>query len=63
MPKRLKKKVGEGSSRVTADLWKLEFSARELGRQVTMVDSSQDHNTSVALARAILLPNDVVAFN
>ena len=52
-PKRLKRKVGEGSSGVVA----------ELGRQVTVADSSQDHDTNVALVCAILLPNDVIALN
>ena len=28
-----------------------------------MADSSQDHDTSVALARSILLPNDVGTLN
>ena len=32
----------------------------ELGNQVTMVDTIKDHDTSLALARAVILPNNVV---
>ena len=40
--------------------WKLEFFVVELGKQVTMVDTAKDHNTSLALAQAVMLPNDIV---
>ncbi|GFS29945.1 hypothetical protein Acr_00g0009250 [Actinidia rufa] len=58
-PKRLKQKTGETSSVAAATFWKPEFSACELGRQVIEADSAQDHDTSMALERAIMLPNDV----
>ena len=58
-PKRLRRKVRERSLGDTADLWNPEFSACELGRQVTMADASKDNETNMALARAVLLPNDV----
>ncbi|GFY95340.1 hypothetical protein Acr_10g0007250 [Actinidia rufa] len=38
---------------------KPEFSIVELGKQVIMDDSTKDHDTSLALARAVMLPNDV----
>ncbi|GFY94385.1 hypothetical protein Acr_09g0008310 [Actinidia rufa] len=43
-----------------AELWRPEFSIAELGKRVTMVDIAKDHDTSLALARAVLLPNDIV---
>ncbi|GFZ19831.1 Tim10/DDP family zinc finger protein [Actinidia rufa] len=42
-----------------AELWKLEFSIAELGKQVTTVDSTKDLYTSLTLAWAIMLLNDV----
>ena len=69
MSKRSRKKVGETSlaflpfSGVNAKLWKPKFSTCELGRQVTMVDSTKDHDTSMALARAVMLPNDVISLS
>ncbi|XP_057460222.1 uncharacterized protein LOC130750653 [Actinidia eriantha] len=48
------------SSSAQAKLWKLEFSTSELGKQVTVADSSRDHDTSLALAQAVMLPRDVV---
>ena len=59
--KRIKRKAWETSSGTTIELWKPEFSACELVRQVTMANSAQDHNISMALAHAVLLPNDVAA--
>ena len=44
-----------------AVLWKPEFSAYELGRQVTVADSARDHDTMVVLARAVMFLNDVAA--
>ena len=55
------KKIGETNLGATSELWKLEFFACELGRQVTEVDSAKDLDTSVALTRVIMLPNDVAA--
>ena len=40
-------------------MWKPDFSIAELGKQVTMVDSAKDHDTSLALAWMVILPNDV----
>ena len=37
------------SSNANAKLWKPEFSACVLGRQVTVADSAKDHDTSMAL--------------
>ncbi|GFS29669.1 hypothetical protein Acr_00g0007740 [Actinidia rufa] len=45
-----------------AEHWKPEFSNAVLGKQVTMVDSAKDHDTSLALAQAIMLPKDVANF-
>ncbi|GFS35609.1 hypothetical protein Acr_00g0040920 [Actinidia rufa] len=59
-PKRPHKRAGETSSGADSELWKPEFSACELGGQVMAIDSTRDHDTSVALTRAIILPNDVV---
>ncbi|GFY81580.1 hypothetical protein Acr_01g0013890 [Actinidia rufa] len=36
-----------------------EFSTIEFGKQVTIADSTKDHNTSLAFARAVMLPKDV----
>ena len=55
MPRRLKRKVGEGILGVVADLWKLEFFAYELDRQVMVTDSSQDHDTSMPLVPSCCL--------
>ena len=49
-PKRPQKKAGETSSGAASELWKPEFSAYELNRQVTKADSTKDLDTSVALA-------------
>ena len=59
--KRIKRKVGQSSSGAAIELWKLEFSTCEFDRQVVVVDSTQDHDTSMALACAVLLSNDVAA--
>ncbi|GFY88871.1 hypothetical protein Acr_06g0008110 [Actinidia rufa] len=45
-----------------AELWKPDFSTCELGMQVTEADSAQYLDTSLALARAIMLPSDFAAF-
>ncbi|GFZ03471.1 hypothetical protein Acr_16g0000950 [Actinidia rufa] len=64
--KKAKKKKGEMSSALLpsssaqAKLWKLEFSTSELGKQVTVADSARDHDTSLALAQAVMLSKDVV---
>ena len=42
-----------------AELWKPEFSMVELGKQVMVAGSTKDHDTSLALARTIILPKDV----
>ncbi|GFZ18311.1 SEC12P-like 2 protein [Actinidia rufa] len=47
------------SSSVNAELWKPDFSTAELGKQVTVADSTKDHDTNLALAQAIMLPKDV----
>ena len=63
--KRSKKKTGETSlaflpsSCANAELWKPKFSACELSIQVTMEDYTKDHDTSMAIARIIMLLNDV----
>ena len=63
--KRSKKKAGETSlaflpsSGANPKLWKPEFFASKLGKQVTVADSTKDHDTSLAPARAVTLPNDV----
>ena len=62
-PKKPQVKMKETSSTAVAKVWKLEFFAFELGRQVMVVDSTKDHNTNVALARAIILPNDVAVLS
>ncbi|GFZ12041.1 hypothetical protein Acr_23g0004260 [Actinidia rufa] len=54
-------KIGETSSTAAVELWKPEFSAFELDKQVMVADSAQDHNTSMAFARAVMLPNNVAA--
>ncbi|GFZ15729.1 hypothetical protein Acr_25g0001380 [Actinidia rufa] len=63
LPKKPRLKIGEMSLTAVVELWKPEFSAIELGRQVTVVDSTQDHDTIVALAQAIMLPNDIAALS
>ena len=66
--KKSKKNAGEMSSAflpslgANAELWKLEFFAFELDKKVTLVDSFKDHDTNLALALAIMLSNDVIAF-
>ena len=60
-PKRIRRKAGETSSGAATELWKLKFSICELCRQVTLADSAQDHDTNMALARVVLLLNDIVA--
>ena len=55
--------MGETSSVTVVEFWKPEFSACELSMQVTEIDSTQDHDTSVALVRAIMFPNDVTALS
>ncbi|GFS35285.1 hypothetical protein Acr_00g0038860 [Actinidia rufa] len=40
-------------------LWALIFSVGELGRQVTVADTSRKHDTYLALAQAVMLPRDV----
>ena len=63
--KKYKKKVRGTSSAflpspiINAEFWNLEFSAFELNRHVMVTDSSEDHDTSTALARVIMLPNDI----
>ena len=63
--KRPKKKAGEMSSAflpssgANAELYKPEFSTYDLGKKVTVADSTKDHDISMALARAIMLPNNV----
>ena len=42
---------------MAVELWKPEFSAYEFGRQVTVADAS------MALAQAIMLPNDIAALS
>ena len=42
-----------------AKLWKLEFLFIELGKQVTVVDTAKDHDTSLALAWVVMLSNDI----
>ncbi|GFS41351.1 hypothetical protein Acr_00g0073870 [Actinidia rufa] len=42
-----------------AELWKPEFSTVELSKQVTVVDTSKDHDTILALARVVMLPKDL----
>ena len=43
-----------------AKVLKLDFSIAELKKQFTISDFAKDHDTSLTLARAIMLPNDVV---
>ncbi|GFS33558.1 hypothetical protein Acr_00g0029260 [Actinidia rufa] len=62
-PKRPWRRIGEMSLGADSELWRPEFSACELGRQVTTADSARDHNTNVPLARAVMLPNDVAALS
>ena len=62
-PRGPQKKTGETSSGGASELWKPKFFACELCRQVTEVDSAKYLDTSVALARTIMLPNDVVALS
>ncbi|GFY91157.1 hypothetical protein Acr_07g0013530 [Actinidia rufa] len=60
---RTKRRTGKTSSGASIELWKLEFSACELNRQVMVADSSKDYDTSMALAHAVLLPTDVASLN
>ncbi|GFY92682.1 hypothetical protein Acr_08g0010780 [Actinidia rufa] len=48
------------SPRDQGELWKLEFSIVELKKQVTTVDSLKDHDTSLALARVVMLSTNVI---
>ena len=63
--KRSKKKVGETilaflpSSSLGVELWKSQFSACKLEKQVMVANSAKVHDTSMAFARAIMLLNDV----
>ncbi|GFY95370.1 hypothetical protein Acr_10g0007550 [Actinidia rufa] len=43
----------------TPELWSPKFSTIELGRELTSADSSKDHETCLALRKAIMLPQDV----
>ena len=55
---------GKRGRRAQCNSWALEvpkFSAGELDKQVTVADSTQDRETSMALAYAVLLLNDVIA--
>ncbi|GFS38128.1 hypothetical protein Acr_00g0055880 [Actinidia rufa] len=54
---------GKTSSRASRELWKLEFSACELGRQLMVAHFSKDYDTSMALARVVLLLIDVASLN
>ncbi|GFZ05472.1 hypothetical protein Acr_17g0010440 [Actinidia rufa] len=56
---RIRRKVGEMSSGAATELWKPEFSTCKLGRKMTVDYFTQDHDTNMALARAVMLPNDV----
>ncbi|GFZ06601.1 hypothetical protein Acr_18g0007710 [Actinidia rufa] len=47
------------SSDADAELWKLEFAAIKLGRQVIVVDSTKDRDTSLSLTWVVMLPKDV----
>ena len=47
------------SSSKNAKLWKPAFSTVELSKKVMVADSAKDHDTSLALAQAIILPKDV----
>ncbi|GFY91560.1 hypothetical protein Acr_07g0017560 [Actinidia rufa] len=46
----------------TPELWSPKFSTIELGRELTSADSSKDHETCLALRKAIMLPQDVTEF-
>ena len=63
MPKKPRQKVGETSSIAATEFWKPKFSTCELGRQLTEANSVQDYDTSLALARAIMLSNDVATLS
>ncbi|GFS36489.1 hypothetical protein Acr_00g0046260 [Actinidia rufa] len=52
----LSDKCKGASSGVDSDLWRLEFSACELGRQVTVTDFAQDYDISLQRAMAISDP-------
>ena len=41
------------------ELWAPIFSVEELERQVTVADTTQEHNTCLALAQAVMLPRGV----
>ena len=64
--KKTKKKAGGTSSAylpsssVNAELWKPKFFTIELGKQVIVANSAKDHDTSLALVRAVMLPKVVV---
>ncbi|GFS41177.1 hypothetical protein Acr_00g0072800 [Actinidia rufa] len=51
--------AGRQARFVDVELWKPEFSACKLGKQVTEVNSTQNHDTSVDLRQAVMLPNDI----
>ncbi|GFZ18940.1 hypothetical protein Acr_27g0006790 [Actinidia rufa] len=61
--RRFKRRVGATILGAPVVIWKPEFSACKLGRQVTLANSAKDHDTSMALVRDVLLPNDVPALN
>ncbi|GFY87801.1 hypothetical protein Acr_05g0014400 [Actinidia rufa] len=56
---RPKRGKGAGLAVGTTELWAPQFAAVELGKQVTSVDTSKDHETCVALGNAVMLPQDV----
>ncbi|GFZ12790.1 hypothetical protein Acr_23g0011750 [Actinidia rufa] len=65
-PSRRSKKRTEGtsfallpSSDADVGLWKPKFPTVELDRQIIVADSAKDRDTSLALARAIMLPKDI----
>ncbi|GFZ08656.1 hypothetical protein Acr_20g0004640 [Actinidia rufa] len=51
--------VGISTPTNTLELWNPKFVTVELGRQVTTTDSSWDHNNYLALAQAVMLPQDM----
>ncbi|GFS40462.1 hypothetical protein Acr_00g0068690 [Actinidia rufa] len=57
---RLKRGKVAGSAAGTPDLWASQFAVVELGKQVTLADTSKDHETCVVLGNAVMLPQDVV---
>ncbi|GFY85506.1 hypothetical protein Acr_04g0002440 [Actinidia rufa] len=61
--RRTKRRARKTSSGASTKLWKLEFSTCELNKEVTVADSAKDYDISMALARSILLLNDVATLN